>query len=711
MNLPEILLLVALGAFGLAGGLDLTLGADGVRRRLVSAGAAIVGCIAVASAGGVILRRPAETVSLGTTLGVGRLLLRLDPLAGGFLLLTGGVGALVSLVVLGWSLPDGRVRGHGTFAGYALLLGATTIVFVAGDVFTLLFAWESLTASFYVLTGVSRRSHREVGAAWATVAAGKASGAALLIGLLLLAGRTGSFDLARFALVPPGPLHAAAWALLVVGFGIKVGLVPFQVWLPEGYPAAPGPFRAAMAGVAVNVGFYGLWRTFDLLGRPPTWLAVALLVAGGASALLGIAFVAVDGRLSRVIAWSSVENAGVIAVGYGVALAGAIAHSPRLVALGLLAASLVVIAHAVAKSLLFSAASVLVPERSPAAGRRGARVETVLDDALDDLGGLARRAPIAGGAFALGALSLAALPPTLGFVAEWMTLESLMQEFRLHSLALRLGMITAGALVALSAGLAAFAFARLIGVVLLGAPRDPEIGEEGRPGRLRVHPVASGALGLLGLAVVGLAAVAPWVVRAIAASLAELVPAESVRAALKSPWVLQPVFAGFSILSPSWFLVALVVGATAVALVAVALSKGRLLHPRRVPAWRSGADDPGTATRYSAFAYGNGVRHVLANVLGARREVIVSADRPRFSGVEGGLTPADGETAIVAPDRIEVRASVREPVTAYLVGPLRQAALAVSRTLQRLQSGRLEAYLAYMLAALVAVLLVVASLR
>ena len=190
-----------------------------------------------------------------------------------------------------------------------------------------------------------------------TLAFGKVSGAALLAGLLLLATRSHSILLASFAHVPGGAARTTAEVLLLGGFAVKAGLVPFQVWLPRGYAAAPGPARAIMAGVCVNVAFYGMWRTFALIGRAPGWLTGGVLVLGALSALLGIAHAAVQNRLSRVIAYSSVENTGLIVTGFGVALTGAAVGDRRLVAAGLLAATLQVVTHTVAKSLLFTSSA------------------------------------------------------------------------------------------------------------------------------------------------------------------------------------------------------------------------------------------------------------------------------------------------------------------------------------------------------------------
>ena len=182
---------------------------------------------------------------------------------------------------------------------------------------------------------------------------GKAGGAALLVGFLLLAGAARSFGFSAWAGLHAGGLHDTAYALVVFGFATKVGLTPFQVWMPRGYPAAPGPVRAAMAGLAVNAGFYGLWRFLALLGRPPEWLAPPCSSWAGRPPYSASLFAAVQADVHRVIAYSSAENGGIIMVGYGVALAGAYVGNSSLVAVGLLAASLQVLAHAVAKTGLF----------------------------------------------------------------------------------------------------------------------------------------------------------------------------------------------------------------------------------------------------------------------------------------------------------------------------------------------------------------------
>jgi hydrogenase-4 component B len=710
-------LLAAVAAWATGAAWDLTVGAGRRWARAVPFAAAAAGCGLVTAAGVSGVLGSSSVIHLGSTLGLGDAALRIDPLAAMFLTLIGGLGLAVSACLVGWATPEGRVGGHGLGAGYLLLLGAAVVIIMAGDAFTFLFAWEALTVAFFVLVGIRRSDVAEARASWLTLGIGKLGGAALLLGFLLLAGRAHSLAFSAWALEPSGAVRSAGFALLVVGFGAKVGLVPLQVWLPAGYPAAPGPLRAAMAGVAVNVGFYGLWRFLGILGRPPIWLAVAVLVAGGVTALLGIAFAAVESGLNRLVAFSSVENAGIILVGYGVALAGAATHHTEVIAAGLLAATLQVLAHSVAKCSLFCSCAFF---------------ESGLGtDKVESLRGIGRRYPWSAAAFGVGSITLAGLPPTIGFVSEWLVLESLLQEFRIHLLALRLAMALAGALVALTVGVALLCFTRLVGLVLLGRPRSAaapavaggatDTGRTARDGiatggttqggarsqrpvpsaarwRRTLDGGAPGRAGMLALAVpcVALAAVAPWVLRFAADGLAPVVPHSATIGALKAPWVIQPVFGYFSALSPSWLLVILPIGVAASALAAVALSGGNLLRSRRVPAWRSATPGVAGPATYSAFGYANPLRHVLANVLGSRRSTVSSEPRAALEG-----PPSDRA-------HIEVRTEVVEPVETYLYRPARAAWLRLAGFALRLQSGRLDAYVAYMLFALVVLLAVVA---
>ncbi len=669
----------------------------GTRSRVVRTAPYLLGLVASGCLLAVGVRATVSrtvTLDIGTLFGVGHAALLLDPLAGLFLTLLFAVSVAVSACFVSWVLAAEAPRPpRGLATGYLLLLASAAVIVTATNAFVFLFAWESLTVAFYLLAGAGRRRDEGAGA-WAALGMGRASGAALLFGFLLLAGRSGSFTLAAWHAVGPGALHDAAWVLIVVGFGAKVGLVPFHAWIPSGYPSAPGPARAAMAGVAANVGFYGLWRFLGVLGPPPVWLVIVVLLVGGTTALLGIAFAAVQSRLSRLVAYSSIENAGLIVTAYGVALTGAAVRSTPLVAVGLLAATLQAVAHAIAKSSLFSSLAFVE-----------AATET---DELDALRGVGRRFRSAGASFGAGALALAGLPPTIGFVSEWFILEALMQQFRLGGLALRLGLAFAGALVALTTGLAALTFLRVLGLALLGRPADSDasLGPSGLAGTAGL--LGKAGLFVLGAACLGLAAVTPWEIRYLAHGLSPLVAQSTTLQALKSPWVLQPVFSGFSILSPSWLWVAMPIAWFGVLVLAVVASRGSFLRVRRVPAWHSATAGVAGPSSYTAFGFANPLRFVLANVLGTRRQRrVVPPTASQADGVEG----ADGEGAEETTTHVETRTTVVEPIECYLYRPVAAAVLWVSAVARRLQSGWLNAYVGYMLVALLAALAITAALR
>jgi formate hydrogenlyase subunit 3/multisubunit Na+/H+ antiporter MnhD subunit len=675
--------------------------------RRATYGAAAVASVLVAITGAICVSGPARTVDLGNLLDFGQTTLRLDQLAGLFLTLTGSLGAVISLAMLNWSAPTGRTGGRGIGPGYMLLLASVTVTIAAADAFTFLFAWEALTVSFYVLTAATRSRPDQPTASWVTAAVGKAGGSALLVGFLLLAGAARSFGFSAWTGAQASGLHSTAYALVVFGFGTKVGLTPFQIWMRRGYPAAPGPVRAVMAGVAVNTGFYGLWRFLALLGRPPEWLAAVVLVLGGLTALLGITFAAVQDDINRVIAYSSAENGGIIMVGFGVALAGAYVANSSLVAVGLLAASLQVLAHAVAKTGLFLGAANF--EASTASTELGRPC------------GLARSQPWSSAAFAASALTLAGLPPTIGFVSEWFIFEALMQQFRLHPLTLRLATASAGALIALTAGVAALTFVRLLGFTVLGRPgadrRAEGAGERGA--------LAKSALGAVAMSCFALAALAPWAVRYMARGLSPDVARSVTLGALKSPWVLQPVFPDFSALSTSWLFIVMPLGLLAVTAATLLASRGRFLSVRRVPVWRSATPGVHGEDSYNAFAYANPVRHVLANVLGTHKEVgtveagIPEAGVDRPGAGQGPLVRHEGDDRApqAAPteeqreSHVVFKATIVDPVESYLYRPAVAGYLALVRMAKRLQSGRLEAYVGYMLIALIAVLVVAAAMR
>lgn len=624
--------------------------------------------------------------------GIGTASLRVDALSALFLVVVFGTAVPVLIAALAHGTA-GRPRLP---SAIALTLAATVLIVLADNLFLLLAGWETLGFAFFLVVGYDRQ--RAGRARSSVLAAGfsKLSGAAILVGGLLLVSQSHSLILADFG-GHPGIVSDIAYALLVAGFAVKVGLVPAHIWLPPSYAAAPGPARAILAGVAVNVGFYGLWRTLDILGAPPVWLACVVLVVAGISAILGISHAAVHADLAELIGWSSVENAGVIVAGYGVALVGAIVHSPQLTAAGLLAGTAQICAHAVAKSLLFVSTSAIE-----------AATETT---DLDRLRGITRRLPFSGTGLVIGSMTLAGLPLTAGFASEWFTLEALMQQFRVHNLALQLCLAVAGVLTALTVGVASVAFVRVIGLTAFGHPAvhlhsrgggDPARVEKSWPHRVGV--------GVLIACCLGLAMAAPLQVRAIASGLTPIV-GTATSGALAGGLVLQPVYPGFSALSPSLLWIVIPGYMVVIALLTMAVSGRRFVEVRRAPAWTSGSRGVRGNKGYTSFAYANPIRKVLSALLLTRRELRPETQPADLaSDVKSGTIESDIDATTPRARQFGYTVEVADVIERYLYRPLVPAIFAIVRVARRMQSGRLDAYMAYMLIALLAVVAVVTGL-
>jgi NADH:ubiquinone oxidoreductase subunit 5 (subunit L)/multisubunit Na+/H+ antiporter MnhA subunit len=347
------------------------------------------------------------------------------------------------------------------------------------------------------------------------------------------------------------------------------------------------------------------------------------------------------------------------------------------------------VAHTAAKSLLFSSAAGI----EAAAGR----------DDLEKVRGMGRFTPWSGAGLAVGAVTLAGLPPTAGFVSEWFLLESLMQQFRVTALGGRLTLALAGAAVALTAGFAGVTFVRIVGMVILG-PRPPAGSPGGRPAGREYGWSGRIAVAVLAACPLAIAAITPLEIRVIAAGLSPVVPAGLTEGALKSPWVLQPVFDGFSILSPSWLWVEIPAMLVIVILLTLSLSGRRMLRVRRVPAWRSATIGVEGADSYTAFGYANPTRRVLASVLHTRADVEELG--PADDGDNGSAESAGGSVP-----HLRYVSDVGEVVESLLYRPAVRLFAMLVTAAKRLQSGRLDAYLLYMLIALVAVVAVVTALH
>jgi hydrogenase-4 component B len=608
---------------------------------------------------------PAE-VALGTWLGFGPAALRVDGLAGIFLALAGLTGGAVTLRYLERP-PSRAVTGL-----HALVMLAVAVVVAADQAFVFLLAWETLSVALYLVASADRDRPGTLAAAYLAGGLNKLSGAALLAAFGLMYGRTGSFEFgtwqAHAATVGSTPRNVV-FVLLICGFAAKIGLPPLQAGLPAAYEAAPGP-AAATLSVAVVAGFAGIWRlVFVTLAPAPLLWGEAILVVGGLTALIGVLYAIAQDDIRRFLGFSTVEHSGIALIGLGAALLGQATHRPELAAAGLLAATLHVVAHAVAKTLAFLAAERIA--------------EATGTSAMRPLGGVGRHLPRTSAGLALATLTLAAIPPFGGFVSEWFTLEALLQGFRVGDTLARLLMALAAAALALTAGLGLLAFAKMFGTVVLGRARSA-LGPiaEPRPPAAGLAVLAVGAL-LLGVA-------APWEIRLLGHGLAGSLGFDPAARVISHPLVLGPVYGDFSVLAPTWLgLVLAAFGLMTAAVVRVS----RRRPARRSAPWVCGTAAAPALVQYTPAAYSNPIRVVLRGVYGYRRTL---EQRP---------LAAAGQPAVVLETRVVPL------VEARLYRPLTALALAASTRARRLQSGQLGSYLAYVLAVLVVVFALIPSLR
>ena len=370
------------------------------------------------------------------------------------------------------------------------LLASIALVFAARQAVLFLVAWEGMALTSFFLVSFEH-DDPEVRSAGLVYLVASHIGTAFLFGLFVLLARpAGSFEFATFALAgaAAGPAMASILLVLaVVGFGTKAGLVPLHVWLPEAHPAAPSHISALLSAVMIKTGVYGILRVLQWLPPPPA--PVGLVLAGiGLLGAAGAVILALGQRdLKRVLAYSSIENIGLVVLAVGVALAAGAQGHPRLAVLAWGAAFLHVWNHAAMKGLAFMGAGAL----AHGAGTRN----------LERMGGLLRTLPITGGLLLVALAALAALPPLSGFASEWLIYVGLLRAAVASPGGLSLLAWMAVAMLAFVGGIAAIVFARLAGIALLGAPRSAEAAHAHEAGPGMWGPLAglAGAVILLGI--------------------------------------------------------------------------------------------------------------------------------------------------------------------------------------------------------------------
>ena len=601
---------------------------------------------------------------------LGGLALEMDALTGLFVALVGATAVPASLYAIGYT---GRER-RGCLA-YLVFVAAMLAVPLAANVMTFALAWELMSLASYVLVLDGARAGREPAASahagWVYAVMTHAGLACMLAGMLLLTAWTGSARFADWTAAAPAlgaGARSLAWALLALGFGAKAGGVPLHVWLPLAHPAAPSHVSALMSGVMIKLGIYGLLRaSFVWLAPALPWWGATLLLVGAISAVAGVLYAIVDRDLKRLLAFSSIENVGIVLVGTGAALTFAATSMAGLALLALAAALYHVVNHAAFKSLLFMAAG-------------GVLHGTGTRD-MEALGGLIKRQPWTAACFLVGAVAIAGLPPLNGFVSEWLMFQALLQNVLLPQPSLNLVFALAIAGLALAAGLAVACFVKAFGITFLALPRsDAAAAAHEAPVTMRVAMVATA------VACAALALGASSIVPALAVVAATLVPAPP--PVTLGAWLTLEVSGEFASLSMPAVALALAGGILLpVLLLAVARVRPR---PRRYETWACGRVLQTARMEYTATAFADPFTRVFDFFYRPVKRLDIDRHPESRFFVR----------------RIRYENPTRFIVDEWLYRPVGRLLRAAARRVAVVQSGSPNLYLAYVLAALLLLLLV-----
>lgn len=624
----------------------------------------------------------------------GPLTVRADGLSGLLLVLSGVLVFAIAVYAWGYMPPFGNqaLRAYGLLV-HLLLLAILGIV-VAGDVLLFVVAWEVMAITSYLLTTLGA-DQDDADAGFLMLAISQAGTVAFLIAFLLISASAHTLQFAGMHVPLSAGVHTAAFLLFLFGFGTKAGVIPFHIWQPPAYAAAPGPVSAILSGILVNLGVYGIVRFAIVLLRPwPLWWGIAVASVGAISALLGILYALSERDLKRFLAYSSVENIGIILIGLGTGMVFLTGHLRALAALAFIAALFHTLNHATSKGLLFLCAGSV---HWATDGERN----------MDRLGGLLRRIPWTSALFLVGALSIAAVPPFNGFVSEWLTLESLLQSYRLVDLAAKVWLAGVGAFLALTAGLAVTAFVKAYGISFLGIARS-ERSAEARPipdtmrAGMVIAALAAVLLGVLPTAFI------PWFGRVAAAiagpNITGLVvppvythPGQNallvhLGSGLFRPLVpaqgptIVPASASFAATTPTFLAVSFIAGIVVVGVITHRLSK----RVRQVEVWAGGIDHFTPNYQYTSTGYANPIRIIFGTIYRPGRETRTEVGESEYFRLA-----------------VTYRGFVVPFFERRFYPALLAAANALGNGVKVFQSGNVNLYLGYIFAVLVLVLIFV----
>jgi len=590
--------------------------------------------------------------------------LRLDSLSAYFLMVIGAAAAGISAFAAGYFR-----KGEGTPPGllcleYHLFLASMVGVVLADDAYMFMVMWETMALSSFFLVTANHRIPEVRSAGYLYITMAHIGAIAILLCFGVLQANTGDYTFANMRAQNLGSFWASvAFLLAVFGFGAKAGILPLHVWLPEAHPAAPSPVSALMSGVMLNCAIYGLLRvSLDLLHLRLWWWGGLLLALGLATALFGVVFAAVQTDMKRLLAYSSIENMGLLFVGMGLTLIFAGYDMLPMAALSLTATLYHVASHACFKSLLFLGT--------------GSVLHATSERNLGKLGGLIRTMPWVGWLTLLGVLASAGLPPLGGFVSEWLLLQSFLFTPGLPVPLLTMLIPVVAAVIALVAALAGYVMVKFFGVIFLGQPREDKLAQAHDAGRWE-----RGGMVWLALGCVALGLLPVQFIQLIDPVTQQLVQAGLGERVAGSGWLLAPNGPQQASYGPVLFLLG-ILGCFALAYGLVrGLYHGRM---RRGLPWACGFPWGTARMQDTAEGFGQPIRQIFEPFFVMHRELPSPFDaRPHY------------------------RVRIDDHFWRWVYVPTVDLANFLARLMGRLQQGRISVYLLYSFLTLAATLLVV----
>jgi len=630
-----------------------------ISRALFPAGAAVALALAVV-AGSTVSSLPQSMV---LPLGLPDLPfhLRLDSLSAFFLLLLGATSVAISLFSAGYfRSSEGTAPGVICFQ-YHAYVAAMALVLLADDAYVFMVAWETMAlTSFFLVTTEHRIPEiRRAGFLYLLIA--HVGAIAILLCFGVLQGGSGDYTFGSMrSMILPGAWSTVAFLLALVGFGAKAGLLPLHIWLPEAHPAAPSPVSAMMSGVMLKTAIYGILRVvFDLLNGQLWWWGVVALALGLVTALFGVIFAAVQTDMKRLLAYSSIENIGIIVAGIGLAILFKAYGKTLLAAITLTAVLYHALNHALYKSLLFLAT--------------GSVLHATKERSLGKLGGLIHRMPWVAWLALVGTLAIAGIPPLNGFVSEWLLLQAFLFTPSLPQSFVNMLVPLAAAALVLTAALTAYVMVKFYGVIFLGRPRESNLAYAKDAG-----PFERAALAYLAAGCIGLGVIPVNVIQFIDPINVMLIGSTASRQISDNWLLLAPINADRSSYSPLIVLVVIV----GVVLLTMAIVH-RVYHGRvrRSAPWDCGFPLQTPRMQDTAEGFGQPIRQVFEAFFRIERELPSPFDlAPRYS------------------------VKIDDHLWHWLYLPIARSAEFLARIAGLIQQGRISVYLTYSFCTLLALL-------